>query len=1061
MKENSGKRTFVAHSISKQSIALFINGAARAAILPYAPVLVYQISELLNIQQEEERQTIIPALNANAELIWPELAWRVAILVALCSAAHGVGSNLTRLLYYRSRSRDDVVFGSMIGLIVALLAFSTGSNSYHELLVWRSAASLAAGAALCVPNHNRNSKEYKDASAAQFSFTNIYTSYEHVPLGWVLGFAITVLLGGVLYDPLRNCVLFRRVSTGEIFPTLLFLIFCVVSAAISIPKWILCGSFKTRNVNELPNEISDYGLEKSYSTELNEDTYDIEAGLVPVNNGSIRKRGSQPQSRIRMESNFSEVSEYFDCASVFGDVDELDINDNKSVNADRARGLEIVQYKDGKCVYSDGTPASVPSGSMRDCAPKEYMEICYGDRVKADRMWSETKRWRMENNIWNIHSLPHVNMEIIKESYYHVIHGVTKQGYPIMYEFPGKMKLKTAFNAGLGLEDMFHHFAYMKEYLLNNACESEEVKQMRKRHECLSMDRGTVVVLDLTGFSMSHLSSLVIQYLKGAGELESAHYPLFMKKAVIINAPFWISGAWSAVKIVLPESVQESTVILSSTYLSSLQEFIDDDQIPAEMGGSSPYVFDQHPLETRLMDQVKSGIDTSKTEATSAKVEVEHSTSSQTKLSNLTQTNLCEIDNRKYSFDHVQQKWTLDDSSLVCGGGIDVDDQNSIRSGLSMTLNSGRWTTEISTTKNGSLRSRNRFNTLESMDENDDIELCATNPLHVDVTQTSEDKLLVQATTPLASNLSGQVFSDKLSKKILWIVSIMYASICAIQGSLEAALPLWMLAPPILGGLGYDSRKSGVSIFCASMALIFFLRSKIARGLLQLPTKAPLRAFRVGVGTEVALLIIMAIVPPVITKTTKNESMIVLTTTVVVTGGMALAITLGRAGAAILHRIACASYSSSSHHKNRSLFVKACDDGSFTGILGIISEIGGAILTAPLFGWSTMEHRPFPFDGACIFCFVAVICCCVYTLSLSLYVNVIGLFDDNIKQERNHPAPSLRGQKFFGLENHRMPSKCSLVGDMFAVPIVDMASLIEDAKWSLSSDAANIGRKGV
>ena len=52
-----------------------------------------------------------------------------------------------------------------------------------------------------------------------------------------------------------------------------------------------------------------------------------------------------------MESNFSEVSEYFDCASVFGDVDELDINDNKSVNADRARGLEIVQYKDGKCVY--------------------------------------------------------------------------------------------------------------------------------------------------------------------------------------------------------------------------------------------------------------------------------------------------------------------------------------------------------------------------------------------------------------------------------------------------------------------------------------------------------------------------------------------------------------------------------------------------------------------------------------------------------------------------------------------------------------------------------------
>ena len=744
---------------------------------------------------------------------------------------------------------------------------------------------------------------------------------------------------------------------------------------------------------------------------------------------------------------------------MLGDSDEHQYkHHSNNVDAkDIARGSEIVQYIDNKCVYSDGTPASIPSGCMRDSVPQEYLDFCKMNKAKAQQMWNETQRWRIEKNIWRIHSMPHKKFELVKDIYTHLLHGVTKQGYPIVYEFPGKMKLKEMLQKReLTIDDMYHHYAYLWEYIVNCACDSDEVRDMRKKHKyCdLSMERGAVVIMDLSGFSMSHLSALVLQYLKGAGDIASAHYPLILKKAVIINAPFWISGAWSAVKVVLPESVQESTVILSSKYISSLREFIDDDQIPKEIGGSSMYDIDKHPFETKLCDCAQSHDD--------VHPDIDKETGKfpdkePPMLPILTQSSLGEMDDRKYSFDHVSQKWVLDD---VFSPTTDIeDDKRSIRSAVSMTLNSGKWSTEITTKKssNRNVRTKNLDSTLEIDDVNDTFDYSETDPLHID-TSNLETNFTEFSTTPVTSNLSRSLFTeDKVSMNILTIVSIMYGLFCAVQGSLEVALPLWMIVPPILGGLGYNTRKSGVSIFCASLVLTFFLRSKVARGLSQLPTKAPLRAFRVGVGTQVALLIILAVVPPIVTTVTKNESMLVLTSTVIVMAGMALAIPLGRAGAAVLHRISSTSYAKASIE--RSVFVKCCGDGSFTSMLGFVGEITGALLTAPLFGWSTSVHRPFPFDGACTFCLAALACAFVYTLSLSLFVNVVGSFGDEVKRDEKINS-STQIQRAFVLSNHRMPSRCNLVGELFAVPIGDMASLIEDAKWSLSSDVTQV-RKGV
>jgi len=744
------------------------------------------------------------------------------------------------------------------------------------------------------------------------------------------------------------------------------------------------------------------------------------------------------------------MSEYFDCASVIGDDDlERDsfIDDCPETKA-RARGSEIAQYVDGKCVYSDGSPAPIPSGSMLSSIPQEYLDICSGNRLKAGLMWEKSQKWRIENDIWRIHTFPHKKFNFIKEHYRHILHGVSKEGYAIMYEFPGKMKLKAAFQNDLALDEMIFHHNYLWEYISNCVCERKEIQNMRTKYDNHSFERGAIVILDLSGFSMTHLSTAAMKYLKTAGDIAGSHYPLILRKAVVINAPFWISGAWSAVKQVLPESVQQSTSILSSDFLSSLREIIDDDQIPRELGGSSPYDFEQHPFEVDLIKLVKSGSLQSANNSAGP---------SQTIQPLLTQSSLGAIEDEKFSFDHINQKWVLHSDSKSSTHVDKSDDIKSVRSGVSMALSAANWTTEITTSKGVS--SRSRTNTLESMIEDEPYdEEMQTLPLHVDPSLCRDSNIADSSTstTPVASNLSTPA-SEAVARKVLILISVMYGTVCAVQGALETALPLWMLAPPVLGGLGYDSRKSGVSIFCSSLVLVFFLRSKIAVGLSQLPTKAPLRAFRVGVGTQLILLIILAVVPAIVTTVTKKESVLVLTSTVIVIGGMALAILLGRAGAAVLHQISSKSFATISGRK--STFLGRCLDGSFTGFLGISGEVIGALFAALLFGWSTDAHRPFPFDGACIFCVLALICSFVYTLSLSLHVSVIGSFIDDVNP--NTEANISRRPRSFSVVNHHMPSKCNLVGDLFAVPIGDMSSLIEDAKWSLASDTQRCGRKGL
>jgi len=132
-------------------------------------------------------------------------------------------------------------------------------------------------------------------------------------------------------------------------------------------------------------------------------------------------------------------------------------------------------------------------------------------------------------------------------------------------------------------------------------------KQMRLQND--SVPFGFVVVMDIDGATPSSLSSDVMIYLKQAGDVNSSHYPGSMRRAILVQAPFWLGSMWKAVKGILPASVTTDLLSSSQTMNGGLKQYIAEDQIPVEYGGRSPFKLGEHPFEVGFKKLAESHAD--------------------------------------------------------------------------------------------------------------------------------------------------------------------------------------------------------------------------------------------------------------------------------------------------------------------------------------------------------------------------------------------------------------------------------------------------------------------
>jgi len=101
----------------------------------------------------------------------------------------------------------------------------------------------------------------------------------------------------------------------------------------------------------------------------------------------------------------------------------------------------------------------------------------------------------------------------------------------------------------------------------------------------------------------------VISIVKACINLTSTHYPQRSHKMIVINVPKWFNALFAMVRPLLNEAQRAKiNIFRGDAILPGMRNFIDDDNIPRELGGTSPLSMGQMPDEKALHQFVMRGL---------------------------------------------------------------------------------------------------------------------------------------------------------------------------------------------------------------------------------------------------------------------------------------------------------------------------------------------------------------------------------------------------------------------------------------------------------------------
>lgn len=990
-------------------IALFIDGFSRATLLSFAPLLLGHLmkSGPANVSDP------LP------QSMWPTVTWATAGMIVTYMVGRTAGnliasqsSSVQR--YYLSSQKS---FSRTVGAVLALHLFSFGAGLKEPVSIFFMRFTMGFLVGLLLRVSSGRKEAFHDMRLEHIVETGIAKI-------WITGFAVSMLTGGVLYYPLSHSEIFTAMTGGgdASWSWLLSpIFFATIIQLTHTALQFCCGRFiQPQGYDHLCDDDEANDIVDTYDSYDSHDTFILGTPSkegTSMHGTSVKRRvrlgsegagnrsrlGSQNRprlnsrnrnrhgsyNRVRVDSSMSN-DVFFDCESQctngsitmgFDDVPSSPVSPGR-------RALDNFQntakYENAKCVYEDGSPAHVQATLCAAQVPTAWKHI---HKTKAEEAWEITKRWRMERKIWKIHSMPHSKFPLIKESYSHFVHGYSKMGYPVVYEKPGTMSLKARFTDGsITVDDMIHHYTFFMEFLSNTLSTRPEVRQVlaNRPESCSQSHWGFIVVMDVSGLSLGILSGDVLRYLQQAGKVNTSHYPNSTTMALLVNTPFWLSSAFGTIKSILPENTQ-ADILSSSNQLEGIRKYIDDDQIPKEFGGSSPYKLGEHPFEKELENLVENGLNK--------------------------------------DFGDEDEECPLDEKQVHTTFDIPEEMKETVV-----------------------FHEDTAFK---------DIELGQTslpqNPDQMYPRSTFETSF-EESASPSGHSISlrhGHRWTNAkyyAEEYVFMMISMMHCVWCAAQGSLETILPVWLLSPQILGGLGYEPRRSAFALFTASVVVMWLLRSKLARSIAYIPSNAPLRGFRIGVGAEAVLLLLLPFIPWV----SNFDNMLVLTSNALICASMFIASFIGRKSSVKLHSVASSAYieklslrcdTRTKIGQILNKIVYFVEKGGLSYYLGVLGEMTGALVVTPIVVWSMKKEHGFPTDASFSFYTGAALCASLYMSSFSFRV-AGGV--SNRYSERSEC-------------NHNAPMRCSILRDVIAVSVSDMASMFEENNWSSSTA---LGRQG-
>lgn len=94
------------------------------------------------------------------------------------------------------------------------------------------------------------------------------------------------------------------------------------------------------------------------------------------------------------------------------------------------------------------------------------------------------------------------------------------------------------------------------------------------------------IVMDLNKLAF-RLDSRSTRLFKDAIDIDQSFYPERLGHLFLINAPWIFKPVWAIISHWIDPVTREKFHILGSDYQSTLKEFIPEDQIPVEHGGTA------------------------------------------------------------------------------------------------------------------------------------------------------------------------------------------------------------------------------------------------------------------------------------------------------------------------------------------------------------------------------------------------------------------------------------------------------------------------------------------
>jgi hypothetical protein len=199
------------------------------------------------------------------------------------------------------------------------------------------------------------------------------------------------------------------------------------------------------------------------------------------------------------------------------------------------------------------------------------------DLNKSHEMLINTLKWRKENKIQEIFKYEFPELPQVKKFYPHGFHKTDKSGRPIYFEISGDLNIDELFKASSS-ERLLRYQIRQYEYLMNfifPACS-------QKSNTYISQ---SVSIFDLKKQTTKFMSKKVMDLLKQVSGFSQNHYPETLGNLYIINSGIMFKVVWTAIKPFLDEKTKKKIVTLGSDYKKKLLEVIDEESLPAIIGG--------------------------------------------------------------------------------------------------------------------------------------------------------------------------------------------------------------------------------------------------------------------------------------------------------------------------------------------------------------------------------------------------------------------------------------------------------------------------------------------